>query len=60
MQGKVFVDAAQSGNEMIFEGADGAFGCVAAMGSRRYQLVINSLLSREFLQCIGALIIQFL
>ena len=33
---------------------------VAAMGSRRYQLVVDSLVSHEFLQGFGALIIQFL
>ena len=44
---EVFVDAAQSSNEMILECADGAFGSIAAMNAWRGELKINRFVAEE-------------
>lgn len=43
MQRKVFVGAAEAGNEMVFEGADGASSGVSLVEVWRHQLEINVL-----------------
>ena len=44
---EVFVDAAQSSNEMILECADGAFGGIAAMNAWRGELKINRFVAEK-------------
>jgi hypothetical protein len=43
MEGKVFVNTAQTSNEVIFEGADGAFRGVASVCAGGNQLIVDIL-----------------
>ena len=54
----MFVDAAQAGNEVIFERADGTFGSIAPMDAGRYQLEVYTFLDEESFECSGALVVQ--
>ena len=47
MKGKIGVGAAKSGNEVIFEYADGAFGTVASVGVRGDELKVNVVVSEK-------------
>ena len=47
MEREVFVDAAQASNEVILEGADGAFGGIAAMNAWWGELKINHFVAEE-------------
>jgi len=49
VDGEFVVCAAESGNEMIFEGLDGPFGSITAMDMWWHQLEIDGLCSHEFL-----------
>jgi len=49
VDGEFAVHAAQSGDEMIFEGLDGPFGGIAVMNMQWHQLEIDGLSSHEFL-----------
>jgi hypothetical protein len=58
VEGKVFVNTAEASDEVVLEGADSAFGGVAAMGAGRYQLVVDLLVDEEGLECGGAFIVK--
>jgi hypothetical protein len=36
MQGKIFIDAAESGDEMVLEGTDSTFSSISSMDARWY------------------------
>jgi hypothetical protein len=57
---EVFVDAAQASNEMILEGADGAFGGIAAMDSWWGELEVNFFFAEELFQSCGTFIVETL
>ena len=57
---EVFVDAAQSSNEMILEGADGAFGGIAAMNAWWGELKGNFFFAEELFQRFGAFVVETL
>ena len=57
---KVGVGAAEPGNEMVFVGADGSFGGVAAMVIRRDKLEVNAFRSHVGFQDVRAFIIKAL
>jgi hypothetical protein len=48
---EVFVNSAKASDEMIFEGPDGAFGCVAAVDAGRSELEVDVFIAKELLQC---------
>ena len=50
MEGKVWVGAAESGNEVVFEYADGAFGGIASVDLRWCELVIDVFCGEELLE----------
>ena len=58
MKGKLFVNTAQSGDEVIFERADGTFGSVATVKARRYELIIDFLFLEERLECCRAFVVE--
>jgi hypothetical protein len=45
---------------VILEGADGAFGGIAAVDARRGELEVNFFFSEELFQGVGALIVESL
>ena len=58
MKWKVLVDAAKSGNEVILEGADRAFGGIAAMHAGWNELKIDVGVAQERLERGGSLVIE--
>ena len=50
MKWKIGVRTAEAGDEVVLEGADDAFGRVAAMDVRWRQLVVNGLLRQVLLE----------
>jgi hypothetical protein len=58
MQGKVFVDAAQTSDEMVFEGADGAFSSIAAMHAGGDKLVVNGFRREKLFEGGGTFVVQ--
>ena len=58
MQGEVFVDAAQAGNEVIFERADGTFGSVASMHAGGYQLEVDTFVDEKGFEGSRAFVVQ--
>ena len=57
MQRKVGVGAAESGNEVVLERVDGAFGGVAAVDTRRGKLEIDILAAHELLEGRGCFVV---
>ena len=57
---EVFVDAAETSNEVIFERADGAFGGIAAVDSWWGKLKVNFFFAEELFQSFGAFIVEAL
>jgi hypothetical protein len=57
---KVFVDTAKGGNEVVFPGADGAFGGIATMYVGRHELKLDIFRHHVFLECPGAFVIESL
>lgn len=60
VEGERGVGAAESGDEMVFERADGTFGSVGSMEAGWHDLEVDCFLVHELLECIGALIVQAL
>ena len=60
MHGKILVETAEAGNEVIFERPNGPFGGVASMDTRRNKLKIHLLLRHEFFQGGRAFIVEAL
>ena len=60
MKGEFFVDTAQAGDEMVFEGSDGAFGSIAAMDARWGELEVDRLVPQELLEGDGAFVVEAL
>jgi hypothetical protein len=58
MEWEVFVDAAQTSNKMVFEGADGTFGGVAAVYARWCELEVNVLLAQELFERFRTFVIK--
>ena len=57
---EVFVDAAKASNEVILEGADGAFGGIAAVDAWWGELKVNYFFAEELFQSFGAFIVETL
>ena len=57
---EVFVDAAETGNEVILEGAGGVFGSIAAVDSWWGELKVNFFFAEELFQSFGAFIVETL
>lgn len=55
---KVFVGAAESYNEVVLESADGTFSCIATVEVWWCHLEVSILVTHEFLQDVGALIVE--
>jgi len=60
VEGKMFVDTAKAGDEMVFERPDGAFGGIATMDARRGKLKVDVLVAEELFERLGALVVQAL
>ena len=60
VQGEGFVDTAEASDEMILEGADGAFSGVATMDARRSKLEVDVFAAEEVLERFRALVVQAL
>ena len=60
MEREVFVDAAKASNEVILEGADGAFGGIAAVDSWWGELKVDMFFAEELFQGFGAFIVETL
>ena len=60
MQREVFVHAAKSSNEMIFESSNGALSSTAAMNSRRNKLEVDFFFVHEGFEHGGAFIVEAL
>ncbi len=60
MEREIFVDAAQAGDEVIFERANCTFSGVAAVETRRHQLIVDVFVDKELFECRGALVVQTL
>ena len=60
VEGKVFVDAAESSNEVIFECTDGPLGGVPAMYTGRDELVVDVFSGEKLLEDTGAFVIETL
>jgi hypothetical protein len=57
VQRKLFVNAAQSSNEVVLEGLDCAFGGIAAMHTRWDQLEVDIFNLEELFQDVGTLVV---
>jgi hypothetical protein len=57
---EVRVGAAQASDEVILEGADGAFGRIGAVKTRRDELDVDMLVAEELLESSGALVVEAL
>jgi hypothetical protein len=57
---EVFVNVAEASDEMIFECADGAFGCVAAVYAGRSELEVDVFITEELLQWFRAFVVETL
>ena len=55
----VAICAAQAGNEMVLERADGALSSITAMKVRWCQLEVNTLQQHKLLEGSGGFIVQF-
>ena len=60
MQGKVFVSAAENGDEVILEGSDGAFGRITTMVNGWCKLIGDCFLLHEVLEDFGAFVVRSL
>ena len=60
MQGKVFVDAAEAGNEVVLKGANGTFGSIAVMNAGWCKLEVNVLITKVLFEGLGAFVVQAL
>jgi len=60
MHREVLVRAAEAGDEVVLEGADGTFGGIAAMDMGRDQLKVNLLGSKEVLENCGGFVVETL
>ena len=60
MEWEVGVNAAESGNEMVFEGADGSLSGIATVDSRWDKLIVDCLSSEEVLEDGGAFVVEAL
>jgi hypothetical protein len=57
---EVGVGAAQASNEVVLEGANGAFGRIGAVKTRRDELEVDVLVEEELLESSGALVVEAL
>ena len=60
MKGEVFVGAAETSDEMVFERADGAFGGIATVEVWRGKLIVDGLCLEELLEGGGCFVVQLL
>jgi hypothetical protein len=59
MHGEIGVGTAETGNEMVFEGSDGPFCCIATVDARGNKLEVNGFFVEFLLQSVGAFIVKF-
>jgi hypothetical protein len=55
---EVWVGATQPGDEVVFEGANGSFGCIGAVVVRRYQLVFDMVRGHQLEENAGGFVVQ--
>lgn len=60
MEWEVAISGAEHSDEMVFEGANGTFSCVAAMVIRWSELKIDVVLGKVVFEKFGALVVQTL
>jgi hypothetical protein len=60
MEREVFIDAAQSCNEVIFERADSTFSCIAPMHAWGHKLIVNFIVNEELFESNGAFVVESL
>ena len=60
MEWKIFVNAAETSNKVVLEGADSPLGSVAAMDTRGCKLEIDSFITQELLEGCRAFVIKAL
>jgi hypothetical protein len=60
MERGVFIDAAQSCNEVIFERADSTFSCIASMHAWGHKLIVNFIFDKELFESSGAFVVELL
>jgi len=58
MEGKIGVGTAETCDEMVFEGLDGAFGSVASMNAGRSELMVDALLVKVVFQELRTFIVK--
>ena len=58
MEREILVHAAKSGDEMVFEGSDGAFGGIASMGAGGHKLVLDGFVLKEFFEGGAAFVVE--
>ena len=58
MEWEILVDTTQAGDEMIFEGADGAFRSIASMEVRRDKLKVDVGVTKKSLQSSRAFVVK--
>ena len=58
MHWKVWVNAAETGQKVIFERPNGLFGSIHAMDVRRDELKRNVVVAQVFFDCIRAFIVH--
>jgi hypothetical protein len=60
VQRKIFVNATQAGDEVIFERSNGTFGSVATMNARWGKLEVNFFLAHELFEWFSAFVVEAL
>lgn len=60
MEGEVLINAAQAGDEVIFERPDGAFSSIASVHARRGELEVDLFVAKELLEGGGTFVVEAL
>ena len=60
MKWEVGVGGAETGDEMVFENADGAFCLIASVGMWWYELVVNLVFREEIFEKVGCFVVEAL
>ena len=58
MEWEILVDTAETGNEMVFERADGAFGGIATVHAGRDELKVDIGVVQKLLECRRAFVVE--
>jgi hypothetical protein len=60
MEGEVLINAAQAGDEVIFERTDGAFSSIASVHARRGELEVDLFVTQELFEGGGTFVVEAL